>query len=103
LPRFDDPQPLAEVLPRSPQAVRFWATTRQQQLPHLAERLQSLEPGLEEIWLACGPEGGWSPDEEDQAQAQGWNPVQLGPTILRSATACVAGAAWFSGWRASSA
>lgn len=103
LPRFDDPQPLAEVLPRSPQAVRFWATTRQQQLPHLAECLQSLEPGLEEIWLACGPEGGWSPDEEDQAQAQGWYPVQLGPTILRSSTACVAGAAWFSGWRASSA
>lgn len=103
LPRIDDPQPLSEVLPPSPQVVRFWATTRQQQLPLLAERVKSLQPQIEEIWLACGPEGGWSPNEEAQAQQQGWQPVQLGPTILRSSTACVAGAAWLSGWRASSA
>jgi len=101
LPTIDDPQPLAEVLPLMPQAVRLWATTRQQQLPTLAKCLQSLEPQTEEIWLACGPEGGWSPLEEAQAQEQGWQSVQFGPTILRSSTACVAGAAWLSGWRAS--
>ncbi len=104
LPRIENPQRLREVLLPSPQQrVCFWATTRQQQLPLLADHLQNLEPGIEEVWLACGPEGGWSPSEEQKAQAQGWQPVQLGPTILRSSTACVAGAAWLSGWRASHA
>lgn len=102
LPRIDDPQPVAEILPQPPQAVRFWATTRQQQLPLLPEGLESLAPEVKEIWLACGPEGGWSSKEEALAHDQGWQPVQLGPTILRSSTACVAGAAWLSGWRARS-
>ena len=102
LPRIEDPRPLGEVLSPSPRwAVRFWATTRQHQLPLLADQLQRLEPGIEEIWLACGPEGGWSPSEEQLAHDEGWHPVQLGPTILRSSTACVAGAAWLSGCRAS--
>ncbi|MBM5796362.1 MAG: RNA methyltransferase, partial [Cyanobacteria bacterium M_surface_7_m2_037] len=36
----------------------------------------------------------------EQAVSAGWSPVQLGATILRSSTACVAGAALLSHWRA---
>ncbi len=52
------------------------------------------------IWLACGPEGGWSAAEEALAEASGWRPVDLGPRILRSSTAAVAGLARLSAWRA---
>lgn len=59
-------------------------------------------PGLASwrVRLAIGPEGGWSPTEEAIARAQGWIAVSAGPTILRTATAAVAAAAWLSGWRA---
>lgn len=108
LPQLDPPTPLAQLLrletPASPAAVaRFWATTRQEGLPRLTQALlNAAEAGqsLQEVWLACGPEGGWSPAEEVQATAAGWISVQLGSTILRSSTACVAGAAVLSQWRA---
>ena len=108
LPQLDPPTPLAQLLrletPASPAAVaRFWATTRQEGLPRLTQALlNAAEAGqsLQEVWLACGPEGGWSPAEEEQAAAACWTSVQLGSTILRSSTACVAGAAVLSQWRA---
>ena len=108
LPQLDPPTPLAQLLrletPASPAAVaRLWATTRQEGLPRLTQALlNAAEAGqsLQEVWLACGPEGGWSPAEEEQAAAAGWTSVQLGSTILRSSTACVAGAAVLSQWRA---
>jgi 16S rRNA (uracil1498-N3)-methyltransferase len=108
LPQLDPPTPLAQLLrwelPASPAAVaRFWATTRQEGLPRLPAALQHAAEGagqpLQELWLACGPEGGWSPAEEDQAREAGWIPVQLGSTILRSSTACVAGTVVLSQWR----
>ncbi|MBM5783505.1 MAG: 16S rRNA (uracil(1498)-N(3))-methyltransferase [Cyanobacteria bacterium K_DeepCast_35m_m1_288] len=106
--QIDPPTPLWQLLrlepPASPAAVvRLWATTRQEGLPGLSQALQNAaEAGqsLQEVWLACGPEGGWSPAEEEQAAAAGWISVQLGSTILRSSTACVAGAAVLSQWRA---
>ena len=101
LPRLDDPIRIdaAQTLPPEGAAC-FWATTRQEQLPGLAASLSALPMGVPEVWLACGPEGGWSPGEEEQAAGLGWRGVQLGPTILRSSTAAVAGAARLSGWRA---
>ncbi|MBW0166904.1 MAG: 16S rRNA (uracil(1498)-N(3))-methyltransferase [Vulcanococcus sp.] len=108
LPQLDPPSPLGQLLRLEPPAppsavVRFWATTRQEGLPGLTQALHN--PGeagqsLQEVWLACGPEGGWSPAEEEQAAAAGWTSVQLGSSILRSSTACVAGAAVLSQWRA---
>lgn len=51
------------------------------------------------LWLACGPEGGWSGAEESLARDQGWIGVDLGPRILRSSTAAVAGLGLLSDWR----
>jgi 16S rRNA U1498 N3-methylase RsmE len=58
------------------------------------------DPGPRRVRLAIGPEGGWSPAEEETARAQGWIAVSAGPTILRTSTAAVAAAAWLTGWRA---
>jgi 16S rRNA (uracil1498-N3)-methyltransferase len=102
LPRIDEPQPLAALLaePLAPGALGLWATTRQAELPDLSGPLEG-EGGdaAGEVWLACGPEGGWSGAEERLALAAGWRPVQLGPRILRSSTAAVAGMAGLARWR----
>ena len=98
LPRIDPPTPLAECLLPAPEAARLWATTRRAGLPSISGALAC--QSSPEVWLACGPEGGWSEREEQQAEAAGWRPVQLGPTILRSSTAAVAGLTLLSSWRA---
>jgi 16S rRNA (uracil1498-N3)-methyltransferase len=46
-------------------------------------------PGLP-IWLAVGPEGGWSPRDRDQFQSAGFRGLRLGPRILRTETAGLA-------------
>jgi 16S rRNA (uracil1498-N3)-methyltransferase len=43
--------------------------------------------------LAVGPEGGFSPAEEELALAAGWHPIRLSSHILRVETAGLAGAA----------
>lgn len=111
-PAAEDGHPGAEL--------RLLATTRHAQLESLQEALAApqpgpgLEPGLDgavlggagragrpgRVRLAIGPEGGWSPAEEDLAHSFGWQPVSLGPTILRTSTAAVAAAAQLVAWRA---
>ncbi len=46
-----------------------------------------------EIVLAIGPEGGWTPDEMDAFNREGWVAASLGPTILRAETAATAAVA----------
>jgi len=100
LPQIAEPRPVAALLAAT-RGPRYWATTRTEGLPDLAERLEELPAdGAAEIGLACGPEGGWSPAEEEQAREAGWRAISLGPRILRSSTAAVAGMAVLSSWRA---
>jgi 16S rRNA (uracil1498-N3)-methyltransferase len=40
--------------------------------------------------LMTGPEGGWTDTERQQAAAAGWQPVSLGPQLLRAETAAAA-------------
>lgn len=46
------------------------------------------------ILAAIGPEGGFGPAELTAAREAGWQPVSLGPRILRIETAAIALAAW---------
>ncbi len=39
-------------------------------------------------YMAVGPEGGFSPEEQHEAEAALWQSVSLGPRILRIETAC---------------
>lgn len=45
------------------------------------------------IWVAIGPEGGWTQDEEAAFELAGFNPVFLGTNVLRAETAAIACAA----------
>ena len=49
--------------------------------------------GEEEVLLAIGPEGGWTGEELEVFEKQGWLPASLGPTILRAETAAIAATA----------
>jgi 16S rRNA (uracil1498-N3)-methyltransferase len=49
--------------------------------------------GEGEILLAIGPEGGWTEEELDSFQKDGWIAASLGPTILRAETAAIAATA----------
>lgn len=51
----------------------------------------------------CGPEGGWDPREREAAQHAAWQPVSLGPLILRAETAALAALAVLLAARTSSA
>ena len=45
---------------------------------------------LSDIALAIGPEGGWTADEMNLFTSHNWQPVTLGPRILRAETAAIA-------------
>ncbi len=49
--------------------------------------------GANDVALAIGPEGGWTPEEIALFAESGWKSVTLGPRILRAETAAIAGLA----------
>lgn len=55
----------------------------------LALRSLELAPATS-VWLAVGPEGGWSPADREQLFAAGFQGLRLGPRILRTETAGLA-------------
>jgi 16S rRNA (uracil1498-N3)-methyltransferase len=58
--------------------------------PHLKDCLQhKRQITNDKILIATGPEGGWTPEEVENAIALGFQPVSLGRRILRAVTAPV--------------
>lgn len=102
LPEIDDPQPLKAAMAgvSAPHRVLLAETEEENTLAAALGRLQAHEgrggPDAEHnraLALAIGPEGGWAPDELALFTAQGWQPVTLGPRVLRAETAALAGLA----------
>lgn len=67
-----------------------WEEERERSLRSV---LQATEPPPFSINLFVGPEGGFAPEELDQAQRYGALPITLGPRILRAETAGLVAAA----------
>jgi len=61
----------------------------------LADGLGRQRPGR--VALLIGPEGGFAPEEVAAARMAGFLPVSLGPRILRTETAAIAGAVLLQG------
>jgi 16S rRNA (uracil1498-N3)-methyltransferase len=59
---------------------------------HLGEILRAHD-GASSLALAIGPEGGWTPDELQRFEHEGWVSASLGTTILRAETAAIAAVA----------
>jgi 16S rRNA (uracil1498-N3)-methyltransferase len=99
LPELGQPETAAPWLAAA-DGLRLIATTRRPEALPLVDALAATTAA--QCWrvsVAIGPEGGWSPDEEAQAIAAGWQPVSLTATILRTSTAAVAATAALCSWR----
>jgi 16S rRNA (uracil1498-N3)-methyltransferase len=65
---------------------------------HKASQLP-IPDGADSVFLAIGPEGGFTAEEVSLAAAAGWHTVDLGPRILRIETAALALAAIVTQYR----
>lgn len=83
--RLNAPVQLVAALETPTAAARLWL--EEETAPPL---LAALTPTPASAAILCGPEGGWEARERNQAAASGWNPVSLGPQILRAETAACA-------------
>jgi 16S rRNA (uracil1498-N3)-methyltransferase len=90
LMEIDAPQPLANFLDdEPPSSLRVIAQPGEQGWgPVLDEQSAGTDPSG--VAMAVGPEGGFTTAERDAAVAAGWQPVGLGPRILRIETAALA-------------
>ena len=79
---------------------RWIGVTRQHGAPLLQEVLKQTPLDSSRWEIACGPEGGWSPRELEIASLNSWQPVSLGPTVLRASTAAVAALSLLQHYRA---
>ena len=85
-PAIDPPMPLNDWLgsDRAGSALRLVLR------PGAGKPFTSVEPPATGLCLLVGPEGGFSEREYDDAGFAGFEPVTLGPRILRTETAAVA-------------
>jgi 16S rRNA (uracil1498-N3)-methyltransferase len=58
--------------------------------PPLLSVLPEVRSADDRVCLLAGPEGGWTGEERKAASSGGWQPVSLGPQILRTETAVIA-------------
>jgi 16S rRNA (uracil1498-N3)-methyltransferase len=80
IPQLNSPQAISEFLPLATADLKLV-------LHHRANQALNSYTTPQSVCLLIGPEGGLSDDEITQAQQQGFNPLVLGPRILRTETA----------------
>ncbi len=89
LPEVASPQALQDAVARLPDnALRLLLD------PQASAGMESLpKPGAGGCCLAIGPEGGWSPRDRVALEGAGFGGLRLGPRVLRTETAGIAGIA----------
>ena len=90
VPEIADPSPLKAALDAERSPNRILLSEIEQSTPLIQALQQAQSP---DTALAIGPEGGWAPEELQLFTEHGWQPVTLGPRILRAETAAVAATA----------
>src|ERR1700733_10245958 len=91
IPNIADPIPLKQALAEESSPTRILLSETEQTLT-LTEALKAATSSQPETdtALAIGPEGGWTPEEMSLFTEHKWQPVTLGPRILRAETAAIA-------------
>lgn len=88
LPKILAPVPWRDYLKGAIEGSR-WICVARGDAPHLLTAAQASDPARPAT-IAVGPEGGWTEAEVEGAIAAGFEPVSLGPYILRAVTAPLA-------------
>ena len=101
IPDIADPIPLKQALEQETSPTRI-LLSETEQATTLIEALEAANKtgcptsGSSDVGshithaLAIGPEGGWTPEEMSLFTQHAWQPVTLGPRILRAETAAIA-------------
>ncbi len=95
VPEIADPLPLKQALEQENSATRI-LLSETEQATTLTAALQTLigttasEGAGQNVAVAIGPEGGWTAEEMSLFNQHAWQPVTLGPRILRAETAAIA-------------
>ncbi len=87
IPRVEPPG----EAPAVPEGVLALVLDPSPDSPPIARLLERQRPG--EVWLAVGPEGGFTPEELVGLASRGWAACRLGPRTLRTETAGLVAAA----------
>jgi 16S rRNA (uracil1498-N3)-methyltransferase len=95
IPEIADPIALKPALEHEKSPTRILLSETEQQITltealEAARRATASEPAVQEHAIAIGPEGGWAPEEISLFTQHNWQPVTLGPRILRAETAAIA-------------
>ena len=77
-------------MPSGPAGVRAGLDDRRAEGARPLGELLGGHPADTPVLFLSGPEGGLSPQEDAQARAAGFQPVTLGPRVLRAETAALA-------------
>jgi 16S rRNA (uracil1498-N3)-methyltransferase len=85
LMRIDPPEQFEQFLDSAPSHAARWIADPGGEQAGRGLGHATAEP----IWLAVGPEGGFTPDECATARQLGWQLLSLGPRILRIDTAAL--------------
>ncbi len=83
---------LRELIPlRKARGIEADARLLLDEDPEAAPLLGALPAAFQTAALLLGPEGGWTEEEREDLHGAGWTRVSLGPLILRTETAALAG------------
>jgi 16S rRNA (uracil1498-N3)-methyltransferase len=94
IPTIAEPASLKSALENTTEPVRLLLSETEQETT-IASALSG-ETVSSSYALAIGPEGGWTAEEMDLFVAHQWQPVTLGPRILRAETAAISAIAVLS-------
>jgi len=89
IPEIADPIPLKQALEQEKSSTRILLSETEQNTT-LTETLEKSGQTKTTHTIAIGPEGGWTPEEIFLFTEHTWQPVTLGPRILRAETAAIA-------------
>ncbi len=84
------------------EAVLALASTRLVKANDFQLWMMELKHQIDEIWVAIGPEGGWTNAEIHLANESGFISVGMGESIMRTSTAAVAATELMVAWRRNS-
>jgi 16S rRNA (uracil1498-N3)-methyltransferase len=89
-PEIENPLGLNEIIGLSQCGI--WLSESDKTNP-LMNLLRTRFKDENELFLAIGPEGGWTEGEQELFKESGWSSASLGATILRTETAAIAATA----------
>ncbi|MGB8478029.1 MAG: RsmE family RNA methyltransferase [Acidobacteriaceae bacterium] len=97
---ISDPMSVMDCIAESRNALRY-LFSEEERSRSLWESLMTTDRNASpsrEIYVAIGPEGGWTSAELSSFAENGWQSVSLGKNILRTETAAIAAASLIGAW-----